>query len=29
MLARAKRRGIDTPITRAAYCHLQVYEGRH
>ena len=28
MLARAKRRGIDTPITRAAYCHLQVYEGR-
>jgi 2-dehydropantoate 2-reductase len=29
MLARAKRRGIDTPIMRAAYCHLQVYEGRH
>ena len=29
MLARAKRRGIDTPITRAAYCHLQVYEGQH
>jgi 2-dehydropantoate 2-reductase len=25
MLVRAKRRGIDSPLMRAAYCHLQVY----
>lgn len=28
MLERAKRRGIDSPLTRSAYCHLQVYEYR-
>jgi 2-dehydropantoate 2-reductase len=28
MLTRAKRLGIDLPLMRAAYCHLQVYEQR-
>ncbi|MDM0118415.1 ketopantoate reductase C-terminal domain-containing protein [Variovorax arabinosiphilus] len=28
MLERAKRHGSDSPLTRAAYCHLQVYESR-
>lgn len=28
MLTRAKRLGLDSPLTRAAYCHLQVYEAQ-
>jgi len=28
MLTRAQRLGIDLPLMRAAYCHLQVYEQR-
>ena len=29
MLARAERLELDTPLIRAAYCHLQVYQAQH